>query len=51
MRIRLRINYINNENFEMFSCFSEFVSDNAIDIGQIKENISIHGLKSSQHKN
>ncbi|KAF0751454.1 Uncharacterized protein FWK35_00007752 [Aphis craccivora] len=29
-KIRLWINYVNNENFEIFSCFSEFMSDNKI---------------------
>lgn len=35
-KIRLWINYVNNENFETFSCFSEFMSYN--EIFDIKKN-------------
>lgn len=44
-KIRLWINYINNENFEMFSYFSEFMSDN--EIFDIKKN-KRHNITSSQ---
>jgi len=38
----LWVNYVNNENFEMFSCFSEFMSDNEIfDIKKIKDIILV----------
>ena len=36
-KILLWKNYIDDDKFEMFSCLSEFLSDNDVDINIIKE--------------
>lgn len=47
-KIHLWINYINNEHFEIFSCFTEFFSDNANDVGKIRNFItSSHNLETN----
>jgi len=41
-KILLWKNYIDDDKFEMFSCLSEFLSDNDVDINMIKEIITTH---------